>query len=93
MELRSQNELVAAYFNEFIFRARRVGITVTKSDLAAHLGCDNSLVSKWLFGEREFPIDRINQVIQFIVDKERLVNTRELIDKLDQLKKYLEEIE
>lgn len=87
-----KNELVAASFNELVFRARRVGTTITRQDLSDYLLIDGSFVSHWLNGKRQFDDEKIEKTLKFIASYDSLVSKKEMVSKLRDLANYLETI-
>lgn len=76
--LGDMNEFVAHYFSDLVFRARRIGRTITRDELAKYLKVDGSLVSHWLNGARSFPEERLNRVLKFCYEQESQLNVLEL---------------
>lgn len=93
MNLSESNAIVAHYYEELTFRARRFGIKVKNSELADLLGyVDPSPISKWLAGEYPLSQEKLNEVVKFIAKKEQLIGSKELLEGLLDLISYLEQI-
>ena len=92
MEEQKSNDLIAHYFSELVYRARRVGTTITRLELAKYLEVDSSLISHWLNGNRSFSNSQLNKVMDFMARYERIVSMKELRSGLENLCNFMEEI-
>jgi len=90
MSNKEYNELTAGYFSELVFRARRVGRTITRIELADYLAVDGSLISHWLNGSKMFDENRLEKVCNFIAKYEYVVTNKEIVEKTKKLVSYIE---